>query len=253
MSSIKKLANQQLKWWDSFIPVVIFFFIQLGIALIAIIIIFTLNPSLIDMSAKGAELSFEKIFQNKILGFATVLSFFFTAVAIFGYKKLRRLSKEVIGFKKPNAKILVSVILIVVLMFFIGIIYDEALKLVGLNTNAQMNMLLSIFGRDYLGLILLGMTMVILGPPLEEVIFRGYLFRYLDSVIGFKLAAFVSALVFALSHFYILGLPMFFLIGLILAYLVHKYDSLWPSIFVHVLYNFSAFLLIAWIVMGQKS
>lgn len=82
-------------------------------------------------------------------------------------------------------------------------------------------------------------------PFVEEVFFRGYVFGFLkDSKAPLWSAFLVSTLYFALMHaqgfstfgdiFIILWTAV---IALVNAFLVHKYDSIWPAVAAHVLYN----------------
>ena len=87
----------------------------------------------------------------------------------------------------------------------------------------------------------------VIGPFAEEVLFRGLLFRQVlrrggRSVI-WSIA--VSALVFGAAHLtslpdsYINEFGVTMLGGVLLAWLVYRWDSLWPAVAVHSALNFS--------------
>jgi membrane protease YdiL (CAAX protease family) len=108
---------------------------------------------------------------------------------------------------------------------------------------------------------------VCLTPITEEILFRGFLFRQLYRRGGLAVARamVLSALAFALAHFTIgdyysllagplsrsaelgavIGMPVAgqigstVLVGLVLAWMAYRWDSLWPSIGVHMFLNLS--------------
>ncbi len=91
-------------------------------------------------------------------------------------------------------------------------------------------------------LILAFLALVVVVPLVEEILIRGFMFRALSRVFGFGLAALVSASIFGLLHGQVNLFIDTFALGLALAWLVHKTDSLWPAIALHALKNFAAFL-----------
>ncbi len=82
------------------------------------------------------------------------------------------------------------------------------------------------------------MIAVVIGPVLEELFTRGYLYLILRQNWGRRRAALVSSVVFAAMH---LGEPLvavvFFFTSLIYIYLDNKARSLAPSIAAHASYN----------------
>lgn len=92
-----------------------------------------------------------------------------------------------------------------------------------------------------LNLILAG----ILAPIFEETLFRGVIFRGLQSYLGKWTSAILSALVFSGLHFQAYGFFPRFVLGLALAYLYDKHKSLYPSMAMHSLNNVVALTLVA--------
>ena len=80
-------------------------------------------------------------------------------------------------------------------------------------------------------------TAIVVAPFLEEILFRGFIFTGFRKKYGWVNAMLISAALFAVNHFQIVGLITYFLLGCILAYLRHASKSLWPSIFVHMVIN----------------
>ena len=73
----------------------------------------------------------------------------------------------------------------------------------------------------------------------EEAMFRGLIQGFLSRRIGSRIAMYLSAALFALLHFTLLGFPVLFVIGLLLSMLMHKGNSLPQCMLFHAMYNFS--------------
>jgi hypothetical protein len=85
----------------------------------------------------------------------------------------------------------------------------------------------------------------------EEVFFRGFLFTGLRSRFRFVVAAALSAAAFALFHVTPLHLPLFFFVGLGLAYVYDRHGTLWASISAHMAFNVVGYVLIATRVLAR--
>lgn len=92
----------------------------------------------------------------------------------------------------------------------------------------------AISGAD---LVLLLILTALVAPIVEEVIFRGLLYRVVRARRGVAAAAIVSALAFAMVHFIPLLVGVFFVFGLILSAVAQRYESLYPAIALHSLNN----------------
>lgn len=101
-----------------------------------------------------------------------------------------------------------------------------------------------------IGLVL---TIALLAPVVEELMFRGLLFKMVEERRGVRSALLVSAGIFALFHLLGIGtgdplrsaavlLPQLFLVGLILGRLAHRHGRLGPAIFTHAGFNLIAVL-----------
>ena len=87
------------------------------------------------------------------------------------------------------------------------------------------------------GAILALVVTVFVTPLVEELYFRGFLFKGLLMHNRPWVAFVVSAGLFALLHPPILAMVDVFVVGLLLAYLVKQTKSIWPSVLVHALNN----------------
>ena len=93
---------------------------------------------------------------------------------------------------------------------------------------------------------ILNFLMVVIGAPiLEELLFRGFLFSQLKTTkLGINGSIVLTSLIWTSIHFQyelLLLIPLFFF-GLLLGYLMHKYNSLYLVIIVHAVHNLQATL-----------
>lgn len=106
-----------------------------------------------------------------------------------------------------------------------------------------------LFGDGAWGFLLAVLMVVLVGPAVEEAVFRGVLQRGLAARFGPRPAIAVQAAAFAAFHrSWWLLVPMFVL-GIVLGWLVERRESLWPAIALHAMYNgitvVAAFLIAA--------
>lgn len=86
-----------------------------------------------------------------------------------------------------------------------------------------------------------------IGPVVEEVFFRGFLYSAFRKSWGVLPALFLSSVLFSVVHLQVYSFFPLFLIGWLLAYLFEKTRSLFPAIFLHAVYN----LILILILLGQ--
>lgn len=89
--------------------------------------------------------------------------------------------------------------------------------------------------------ILLILATGILGPILEEIMFRGLIYDYLKEE-DKKQSMILTTVLFALSHTGIINILYAFVLGIILIYLKEHYKSLKAPIFFHIGVNVIAIL-----------
>ncbi|MBJ7998199.1 MULTISPECIES: CPBP family intramembrane glutamic endopeptidase [Bacillus cereus group] len=84
-------------------------------------------------------------------------------------------------------------------------------------------------------------SVAIITPIKEEVLYRGILYRFLESKYNFIIGMFISSVVFGLLHG---GFPITAIImGMVFAILYKKTQSIFPSIVLHILWNLFASIL----------
>ncbi len=103
-----------------------------------------------------------------------------------------------------------------------------------------------IFQKDmtFLAQILMIVYAIIVGPLVEEVIFRGVLLPTLSNKVNLYFGVIVSTLVWSLLHFQLNVIIFTFIFGIILSYQYIYSKSLWTSYLTHVLKNSMAVIAI---------
>ena len=98
--------------------------------------------------------------------------------------------------------------------------------------------------------VLLAFLTTFAAPLIEEILFRGVVFRSLDALFsnmskkfGSFAAMALSAFIFAIAHAELLQFAGLFALGIVLSYIVKKTNRLAPSILAHM--SFNAVALIA--------
>lgn len=89
------------------------------------------------------------------------------------------------------------------------------------------------------------LLVVVVAPVVEEVFFRGFLFRALAQRLGFWVAAAASAALFSVAHLDAALAGPAFLSGIVFAWVYWRAGSLWPAVLAHTSQNAIAFGLAA--------
>lgn len=87
-------------------------------------------------------------------------------------------------------------------------------------------------------------TLVILAPLAEEVLFRGYLYGKLRIYVSGIVAALVTSLLFALAHFQLNVAIDVFILSLVLCGLRSLTGSIWAGVLLHMLKNMIAYYIL---------
>lgn len=83
----------------------------------------------------------------------------------------------------------------------------------------------------------------LIGPVVEEIFFRGFIYPVLKEKLGSFKGVILSSLLFAGLHMTWIGFTPILILGILLAYLYEKNGTLIPSITVHVIHNTSIVIL----------
>jgi uncharacterized protein len=91
--------------------------------------------------------------------------------------------------------------------------------------------------------ILIFVSVVILAPVAEELIFRGVIFRQARGFMNVMLANFLQALLFGIFHMNLVQGLYAFGGGLALGYIAYKYGTIFAPILLHIFFNGLSYLL----------
>jgi membrane protease YdiL (CAAX protease family) len=97
--------------------------------------------------------------------------------------------------------------------------------------------LTDLFSPTLFGLIAAVMSIVILAPFVEELVFRVVVFNTFARKISFVAAVILQGLIFSFYHFSLWAALPNFLLALACVYLIQKCRTSLPAISLHVLYN----------------
>ena len=153
----------------------------------------------------------------------------------------RKVPWKTLGFRAfDQNKLALGCGLLVIAYLFI-MAHNIILSLLGVTTQGET--IYKVFGslNSPIWLVLVG---IVLAPFVEEMFFRGFLFAGFRQRFGWKKAALLSSIFFALAHLQPAALIPTFILGYLLAYIFHKANSLWPGIILHFLVNSIGFGLI---------
>lgn len=84
---------------------------------------------------------------------------------------------------------------------------------------------------------LLVLFVAVIGPLVEEIFFRGFLYRALKRKMGVSFALLISAVLFSLIHFNVMVFFPILWLGIILGLLLEKTGSLIPCVIMHIMVN----------------
>jgi membrane protease YdiL (CAAX protease family) len=92
--------------------------------------------------------------------------------------------------------------------------------------------------NSILRFIIISFCFAITPAVCEEILFRGYLMQNIAQKNSIRKAIILSAIIFALIHFNIVGIIPIFVIGLCLGYLFYYTQSIIPPMILHFINNF---------------
>lgn len=112
------------------------------------------------------------------------------------------------------------------------------------NVNLQEQQNIGYANPNGVELLLIFVALVVLAPFVEEVLFRGFLFRAFRRTCGFLFGSVIVSLLFAVAHGQVnVGVDVFVL-SMFLCYLREKTDTLWTPIALHSMKNLVAFVIL---------
>ena len=199
--------------------------------LINAIVIFFLS-SLIE----GAFLIAPLYFANRVLRFIT---------------PHLRLAWQALGLKKFNVgQALGWIVVFIPVIFAVDILYQYIITAFHLNLQTNDQVILARSKLEPLTTYATLIVAVLVAPFCEEVFFRGFVFTGLRHRMPVGWAIVLSALLFAIAHLDPGSFAVLFVIGLALAFLRWRTNSLWPGIVLHAINNGIGALAIILVMQG---
>jgi uncharacterized protein len=159
------------------------------------------------------------------------LAFLLPVIVIFAWK---RIPWKYLGFRKFEPKVLGLGCGLVIGSYVIIFMHNLLLVRLGIDTQGETILRLIQMLESPGWFFLVG---VVFAPFVEEIFFRGFLFQGFRQKYGWVSAMLVSSVIFGAAHLDPAALIPTFVLGLVLAYLFHRSNSLWPGIILHLLIN----------------
>jgi len=98
--------------------------------------------------------------------------------------------------------------------------------------------------KDPVFLMYTSLFAAIAGPFVEEIFFRGFMYKAAKKYLGIFWSMFLTAAIFAALHTNVVGFVPIMVLGMLLAYLYEKTGTLVSSITVHVIHNLSMVFMV---------
>jgi membrane protease YdiL (CAAX protease family) len=138
--------------------------------------------------------------------------------------------KKLLKVKKLK-NCIISFILFIPLLFLISFIIQNILP-----EYKQQEIVLN-FKSNLLKDKALLLHVLIIAPVVEEIIFRGYIYRILKTKIPIIFAIIISSTLFSLIHYNVLSFILLFVLSIFLTYIYERNGSIMCPIIIHSLFN----------------
>src|SRR5687767_3556792 len=159
------------------------------------------------------------------------LAFLLPLVAIFVWK---RIDWRYLGFRKFEPKTMAIGCGLLIASYFIILLHNFILLRLGIDTQGEEILRFMELLESPGWFFLVG---IVFAPFVEEIFFRGFLFQGFRQKYGWVSAVLLSSAIFAAAHLDLASLIPTFILGLLLAFLFHRSNSIWPGIILHFLVN----------------
>lgn len=212
--SVPELSRYRVPWtvFDSWLGVVMLVLIDVALLII------TLRGSRAELAQSAGIILLE-------------LAYLLPVILIFAWK---RVHWKYLGFRKFEARVLGLGCGLLVGAYLVILLHNLILLGLGIDTQGESILRLIEMLESPVWFFLVG---VVFAPFVEEIFFRSFLFQGFRQNYGWKRATLLSSAVFAAAHLDPASLIPTFVLGMVLAYLFHKSNSVWPGMILHFLVN----------------
>lgn len=241
-SHAAETANQKPSWMKGQFPTGIDLLVFLGIFLLAqvvgLAVALFVGCSLPDAVALASEdqaireaAQFSTAHFNAI---CYVVAMSFTLVGFLLYRSRRR---------APQLEVHLSARGLNPALLLWGVCFMVATSVVLEPLMALLPDVPNVYGRGVWAFL----TLVVMAPLFEEVIFRGIILESARMKYGVMGAWLISSLIFGIVHGHPTVIVNAFFIGLILGFIYLRSGSLWSSIILHAINNGIAYVMLLWV------
>jgi membrane protease YdiL (CAAX protease family) len=236
-------------FWISIGWIAMYFGFQILFGILAVVIAMFTNPELMGKLMSGAATT-EGDFMAQIgvpLFVSVLLSGLATLAVLWWHLKKDNRHEKIGLFAPSRLPLLKTILLSVVLMVGILLLSEAYSRFVvpGKELQAGVNQLIAGVPKTPLNHLLLFMTIAVIAPVLEEVLFRGYLQTSLLRHMKPWQAILLASAIFGAVHVQPLAFPILTALGAVFGYLYYKTGSLKVNIILHVLNNGIAYIAMA--------
>lgn len=179
--------------------------------------------------------------NSNIVSLVSILAYAMTAVSVFIFYKARKKSvSENTGIKKFKASaipfaLLAGISLNYFVTFAMAVIpIPEALQ-------ERYDEIYSFLGEG--NFIIEFISVAVLAPIIEELVFRGLCYRYARRSFPAFAAALISGAVFGIAHGNLISFVFTTVLGIVLAYAYEISGSIVPSMLIHIGFNAGSYIL----------
>ncbi|MGH4117915.1 CPBP family intramembrane glutamic endopeptidase [Clostridium sp.] len=176
---------------------------------------------------------FEKALPYVVFTFGVMVKYYVIIVL------LKLFSNKVNHQKSKQNLNVMSFVYVSLLVIGFRVVFDNSL-IFWVSKISIPNLINKPFEEQAISPILLILSLVVIAPIYEEIVFRGILLRGMANKINPNIALVVSALFFAVVHLNIAQGINAFLLGLITGFIYLKTESIYLSIFAHFVNNLLA-------------
>lgn len=180
---------------------------------------------------------FEQMDIIMLLTYAACLAFY----GCFLFAEQPGAALRAANIRKPRrALMLWAPVLLGVSFFFVT---QGSMSLIPEDAPLMQDYIESVSALEYGKYPFLTFVTTVLGAPLiEEIIFRGLIYKHLKRAVPVWLAVVIQGILFAIAHGQLLWMTYTFVLGVVFALLYDYFDSLWPCILAHLCFNGSNYL-----------
>lgn len=151
------------------------------------------------------------------------------------------------GFKKSVVIGAIGFICIYLALIPTMFLWKTVLDSLNFEYEYQLPVLLVQNGGSPLEMGLMALLIVVVAPICEEIVYRGFLFRYLNKRVSMSLAIAISSCIFALMHLNLYSFLPLFILGSGLCIVYKLSGNIVSSITIHVLFNLVNLIMIYYV------